>query len=124
VTLADTSVWVSHLRGTAQAVPLRGLLDKDLVVAHPWVMGELALGNLGRRSREVLNDLSSLPRAPVVGDHDLLGFIAVHSLAARGIGWVDVQLLAAALACGADLWTFDRRLAAAAAEVLPAKNAG
>lgn len=45
--LVDSSIWIDHLRsGNAT---LAQLLDTSAVLAHPWVTGELALGNLGNR---------------------------------------------------------------------------
>jgi predicted nucleic acid-binding protein len=106
--LADTSVWVDHLRGDDGA--LARLLDAGSVLAHPFVIGELSLGNM--RGREtVLMALADLPRADIATDAEVLTFIDRHALFGRGIGYVDVQLLAAArLTAGARLWTKDRRL--------------
>ena len=42
--LVDTSVWIEHLR-SANAI-LRELLGDGEVLGHPFVLGELALGNL------------------------------------------------------------------------------
>lgn len=106
--LVDTSVWIDHLRGTDQV--LAGLLDKGAVLTHPFVIGELALGNL--RQREiVLNALSDLPRANVATDMEVLDFINRRRLFGRGIGFIDAHLLAAVqLTAGAELWTKDKRL--------------
>jgi predicted nucleic acid-binding protein len=112
VILADTSVWVDHLR-TGDAALAR-LLDQGEVLGHPFVIGELALGNL--RQREVVLDaLGNLPQATVATDSEVLRFIADHGLAGRGIGYVDAHLLAAVrLTSAALLWTRDKRLLAAA----------
>lgn len=106
--LVDTSVWVDHLRATDKA--LAALLDTGAVLAHPFVIGEIALGNL--RQREiVLNALSDLPHASVATDVEVLHFIDRHALSGRGIGYVDAHLLAAVqLTTGAELWTKDKRL--------------
>ena len=106
--LADTSVWVDHLRAGDKA--LAALLDADMVLAHPFVIGELALGNL--RQREiVLNALADLPHASVATDADVLHFIGQHALFGRGIGYIDAHLLAAIkLTAGTELWTHDKRL--------------
>jgi predicted nucleic acid-binding protein len=113
--LADTSVWVEHLRrGDAR---LTGLLEEGRVLAHPYVIGELALGNLQRRDA-VLGELLSLPAATVAEPMELLEFARERRLHGRGIGYVDAALLAAvALTPGAQLWTLDRRLRAVAAEL-------
>ena len=106
--LVDTSVWVDHLRVSDEA--LAALLDTGAVLAHPFVIGELALGNL--RQREiVLNALSDLPHASAATDLEVLHFIDRHALFGRGIGYVDAHLLAAVqLTAGAELWTKDKRL--------------
>jgi predicted nucleic acid-binding protein len=115
VILVDTSVWVDHLRSTQKV--LVALLDKGMVLAHPFVIGELALGNL--RQREVVLDaLSDLPRASVATDVEVLHFIDRHALFGCGIGYVDAHLLAAVrLTAGAELWTKDRRLHGVAVEL-------
>jgi predicted nucleic acid-binding protein len=106
--LVDTSVWVNYLRANDAA--LAELLDAGSVLAHPFVIGELALGNM--RGREtVLTALADLPRAHIATDAEVLTFIDRHALFGRGIGYVDVHLLAAArLTAGARVWTKDRRL--------------
>ncbi|MGH6977273.1 MAG: type II toxin-antitoxin system VapC family toxin [Stellaceae bacterium] len=106
--LADTSVWISHLRGHDKT--LVRLLDTGSVLAHPFVIGELALGNL-RQREAVLSALRHLPQAPVASDVEVLHFIDRHALFGRGIGYVDAHLLAAARLTGeTDLWTHDKRL--------------
>ena len=84
---------------------------------HPFVLGELACGNL-RNREELLRLLSDLPAAPTVTEREALGFIDRRALMGRGIGYIDVHLLAsAALAGPACLWTRDKRLAAVAADL-------
>lgn len=112
--LVDTSVWVDHLRSGEPA--LVKALEGGRVLMHPFVLGELACGNLRRRD-EVLRLLGDLPGAPTATDTEALSMIERRALMGRGIGYIDVHLLAsAALAGDARLWTRDRRLAAAAAE--------
>jgi len=112
VILVDTSVWVDHLRAGDET--LRGLLDRGFVLGHPFVTGELALGNL--RQREIiLAALAALPQASLASDGEVLHFIEAHALYGFGIGYVDAHLLAAArLMPGATLWTRDTRLRSAA----------
>ena len=113
--LVDTSVWIGHLRGTEP--DLAGALDAGVVLMHPFVLGELACGNLRNRG-EVLGLLAALAAAPVATDEEALLYIERHDLMGRGIGWVDVHLLAAvALAGTATLWTRDARLRAVATEL-------
>lgn len=113
--LVDTSVWVDHLRdGDGH---LRRLLRDGRVLMHPYVVGELALGRMARR-HEVLGLLDNLPRAEVGTDREVRDLVERADLSGRGIGYVDVHLLAATrLTAGAQLWTRDRRLAAAAAHL-------
>lgn len=113
MTLADTSVWVNHLR--ANDPILMSLLDDNQVVMHPMVIGELACGNLRDRER-VLDLLRQLPQVPVADDDEVLFLIERHRLMGRGIGYIDAHLLAAALLGDTvRLWTEDRRLRDAAA---------
>jgi predicted nucleic acid-binding protein len=115
VILADTSVWVDHLRAGDQA--LVALLDTGMVLVHPFVIGELALGNLRQREL-VLSALSSLPRTSVATDMEVLHFIDRHALFGRGLGYVDAHLLAAMrLTPGSELWTRDKRLLGIAVEL-------
>jgi len=115
VILVDTSVWVDHLRSGNAA--LGRLLESGAVLGHPWVTGELCLGNLGRRS-EVIGLLRGLPQAIAASDEEVLGFIDRESLSGAGIGYVDAQLIAATrLTPDARLWTGERRLAAVATRV-------
>jgi predicted nucleic acid-binding protein len=115
VILADTSVWVDHLRaGNGRLVKL---LEGGAILAHPFVIGEIALGNLRRRDL-ILSALRDLPRAVVATDTEVLHFIDRHALHGRGIGYVDAHLLAAAqLTAGATLWTTDKRLQRVAVEM-------
>ena len=113
--LVDTSVWVEHLR-SASAI-LSALLDNGWVLGHPFVLGELALGNLRRRD-EILRGLRRLPQATSASHLEVLQFIDRETLYGRGIGYVDAHLLAAArLTAGSKLWTRDRHLQAVAAQL-------
>ncbi len=110
--LVDTSVWVDHLRrGDAR---LRALLENARVLAHPFVVGEVACGGLSDRSL-VLELLNDLPMASVADTDEALAFIDRHRIHGKGLGYVDVHLLAAvALTPGSRLWTRDKRLDAVA----------
>jgi predicted nucleic acid-binding protein len=112
--LVDTSVWVRHLRdGDAH---LATALERAEVWTHPWVIGELACGRLSDRAT-VLGLLRALPSTPVAGVDEALALVERRALMGRGIGWVDVHLLASALLAGIRIWTLDRRLVAVAAEL-------
>lgn len=107
--LVDTSIWVDHLRGGDPE--LQRQLEVGNVLGHPWVIGELALGHI-RQREEIVGLLRSLPTAVVATSEELLVFVERHQLMGQGIGYVDVQLLAAtALTGDARLWTRDKRLA-------------
>jgi len=114
MTLVDTSVWVDHFRnGNAE---LQKLLQQDEVLVHPFVTGELACGNLRNRA-QVLSLLQQLPQARISTDPEVLHFLELRKLWGRGIGWVDVHLLASAMLSHAKLWTLDKRLHGLASEI-------
>lgn len=110
--LVDSSVWIDHLHAGDAA--LAALLGRGEVLAHPFVIGELALGSLRQRDI-ILGALADLPRAMIANEAEVLGLIARHRLFGRGIGYIDAHLLAATiLTPDARLWTRDRRLQAIA----------
>lgn len=113
--LVDTSVWVDHLRNGDSELTAR--LEAGEVLSHPFVIGELALGNL--RQREIiLGALSELPAAVVASDTEVLTLIERQPLHGLGIGYVDAHLLASALLTpDASLWTRDTRLGNAATRI-------
>ena len=118
--LVDTSVWIDHLRSGEPK--LSEALEGGGVLMHPFVLGELACGNLENRA-EVLRLLGDLPPAPIAKHPEALNFIERRALMGRGIGYIDVHLLASvALDGAARLWTRDRRLATAAEELNLAFN--
>jgi predicted nucleic acid-binding protein len=108
VILVDTSVWIDHLRSGVPA--LAQMLERGEALVHPFVIGEIALGNLRQRSL-VLMTLSRLPRATVATEGEVLRFIEERALFGRGVGYVDAHLLAAArLTAEASFWTYDKQL--------------
>ncbi|MDH4074266.1 MAG: type II toxin-antitoxin system VapC family toxin [Gammaproteobacteria bacterium] len=113
--LVDTSVWVEHFR--AGLTGLSGLLDQGRVMTHPFVIGELACGNLADRG-SILSLLQRLPGSPVASQEEALYFIDRHSLMGRGIGFIDAHLLASTvLAGGPSIWTRDKRLGQVASDL-------
>jgi len=105
--LVDTSVWVSYLR--TDDIHLRDLLLDGEVLCHPFVVGELACGNLKNRM-EILSSLQALPMARVAEHEEILQFIILHDLMGIGIGLIDGHLLAAAILSRTPLWTMDKHL--------------
>ena len=112
--LADTSVWIEHFRRGLPA--LAAELEAGTILMHPFVLGELACGHLNRR-REILKLCADLPQAPVARDDEALQFIETRALMGRGIGYIDVHLLAATALGAARLWTLDKRLAETSSEL-------
>ena len=113
--LVDTSVRVDHFR-TGHSTLVR-LLEDGVVLGHPWIIGELALGHLSQR-HEVIRLLGGLPQATVATEEEIMTLIDRHRLYGLGIGYLDAQVLAATqLTADAALWTGDRRLAVAASHL-------
>lgn len=113
MTLVDTSVWIDHLRRSGDP-QLIALLKKNNVWVHPWIVGEIACGNLAHRAR-VIGELRKLPQLAIARDQEVLLLIKRRRLMGKGIGYVDAHLLTAALAQGARLWTRDKHLMTIAA---------
>lgn len=112
--LVDTSVWVDHLRHSSAA--LADTLNHARVLIHPFVIGELACGNLQNRL-ELLSHLSNLPQAPVAKHSEVLHLIEHHQLMGRGVGYIDIHLLASARLAECSLWSNDKRLMAIATDL-------
>ena len=110
--LVDTSVWVAHFR--ERSVPLVELLQRDAVMAHPMVVGELACGTPPSRA-QTLADLQRLQSAQQASLREVITLVERERLFGLGCGLVDLTLLASTLITpGASLWTLDRRLASLA----------
>jgi predicted nucleic acid-binding protein len=115
VILVDTSVWVDHVR-RADATLIR-LLNEGQVLTHPFVIGEVAMGNLPHR-RVFLDEMRRLPGALVATDVEAMSLMERERLFGRGIGFADLHLLAATrLTPLATLWSRDRRLRTIAEEL-------
>ena len=107
--LIDTSVWVDHFRRPIADV--ERLARAVRIVQHPFVTGELAVGDLKYPEATLAFLSQDLTRARVATEAEFLGFLANEKLAATGIGFVDVHLLAACrLMPGTTLWSRDKRL--------------
>jgi len=111
IVLADTSVWIDHFRrGDGR---LAELLERGDVVMHPFIVGELLLGNVAKAG--IVDDLNILPKSIVASADEVLTFITDRKLPGSGIGYVDAHLLAAAaLTPETGVWTRDKRLLAVA----------
>jgi predicted nucleic acid-binding protein len=112
--LADTSVWIQHFRKGEPA--LAGRLVEGMILMHPFVVGELACGNLRNRTT-ILSDLQTLPQAVLASNAEVLRLLEDRQLWGRGLGWVDLHLLASAMLSKCEFWTLDKRLAQAAKEL-------
>ncbi len=105
--LVDTSVWVAHLRdGT---IGLETLLEEGNVASHPFIIGELACGNLKNR-HEILSLLETLPTATQAEHEEVMQFIDRHRLRGKGLGYIDMHLLASSILTNVSLWTLDKKL--------------
>lgn len=110
--LVDTSVWIDHLRRDDDI--LTDLLVREQVATHPFIIGELAIGNLQPRAI-VLRFLQKLDRVIVAHDDEVLRLIEQEHLFGLGVGYVDAHLLASVrLTPDTSLWTRDKRLSAIA----------
>jgi predicted nucleic acid-binding protein len=108
VILADTSIWIDHLRSANQKI--RQLLHEGRIVIHAVVIAELALGSLGERTT-TLALLDFLPQAKVAQMSELRTMIETRRLNNRGIGLTDAHLIASVfLTPGTLLWTRDKPL--------------
>ncbi len=112
--LVDTSIWINHFQKGVRG--LEDLLENMEVVCHPFIIGELACGNLANR-QEILSLLKSLPSAPGLNLDEYLYFVESHKLSGKGIGFVDIQLLASAQLVGVPLWSLDKKLNTIAKEL-------
>jgi predicted nucleic acid-binding protein len=106
--LVDTSVWVFHLREGSPA--LAELLNNGKILCHPFILGELACGNLKDRA-VILSYFELLPMGIVAEHEEVLSFIENNRLMGKGLGYVDVHLLASAVLTGVLVWTLDKKLA-------------
>ncbi|WP_371396320.1 type II toxin-antitoxin system VapC family toxin [Fretibacter rubidus] len=112
--LADTSIWIDHLR-KSDPVFSNQLTAGDIVM-HPFIMGEILLGSLSNHT-VIETALSEMPQALKASDKEVMFYINSAKIHGRGIGWVDTHLLVSAKLSGARLVTRDKRLADVAREL-------
>lgn len=112
--LVDTSVWIRFLASRAPyAAELDRLLGLEEVTGHELVYGELLIGDRGGR-RKLLAAYERMHQAAMVPHRDVVAFVRDRDLHGRGVGWIDVHLLASAIVGRLQLWTADPRFSAVA----------
>jgi len=105
VILADTSIWVDHLRNRSPEMEKR--LIGGQIVMHPFIVAEIALGSLHNRQKR-LDDLDALLEVRVAQLNEVRHMIEAHALYSKGIGLTDAHLIASCLLTpGTQLWTRD-----------------
>lgn len=105
--LVDTSVWVGFLR---EGDPLLSdLLKEGEVLTHPFIIGELRLGNISKR-KHFLSLMEDLPQAIQASEDEVTYLIEENMLYGKGIGYIDAHILASSMMSGSPLWTLDKRL--------------
>ena len=115
--LVDTSVWIRFLANRAPfAAELGRLLGLDEVTGHELVYGELLIGDRGGR-RELLAAYERIHQVAMVPHRDVVAFVRDRDLHGRGVGWIDVHLLASSIVGRLQLWTADPRFSAVADEL-------
>ena len=115
--LVDTSVWIRFLAGREPyATGLDELLRRDEVAGHDMVFGELLIGDRGGRAK-LLSAYSNMHRCDTIPHDEVVEFVRQRRLFGRGMGWIDVHLLASAIVGRLQLWTVDQEFAAVAAEL-------
>jgi hypothetical protein len=121
--LVDTSVWIRSLANRAPYLAeLDRLLDLDEVIGHELVYGELLIGNRGGRAK-LLAAYEHMQQASMVSYREVVEFARARDLHGRGVGWIDVHLLASAIVGRLQLWTADPRFCIVARELGLAYNA-
>ncbi|MBN1781013.1 type II toxin-antitoxin system VapC family toxin [bacterium] len=105
--LVDTSIWIDHCRNNYDQ--LAGLLNDGEVFCHPFIIGKLACGNLKNR-KEIIAALQALPTTIVLEHEEIMFFIEINKIMGKGLGYIDISILASSLVTGISLWTFDQKL--------------
>jgi predicted nucleic acid-binding protein len=109
--LADTSIWVDHLRkSNGQLIEL---LNNGEVFCHPFIIGELACGYIKNR-QEIITALRALPQSAFIEHDEIMVFIEKNNIMGKGLGYIDIAILGSSLVTGIPLWTFDQKLNAIA----------
>jgi predicted nucleic acid-binding protein len=115
--LVDTSIWIRFLRNqTPYVAELKRLLDLNEVAGHELIYGELLIGDHGGRTT-LLNEYSRMDRVETIAHGEVVAFVRTRRLFSRGVGWIDIHLLASALVGRVTLWTADAGLFTLASEL-------
>ena len=112
--LVDTSVWIDHFHHSDEG--LKELLLSNQVCIHPFILGELCCGNISNR-KEVLSLLRTLKSIDLVLDEEAFMLIEERKLFGKGLGFIDIHLLASALIHHVPIWTRDQSLKRIAGEL-------
>lgn len=107
MTLVDTSVWIHHFHSPESK--LISLIERKEILTHVAVLGEIASGHIKNRS-QILGNMKLIPRVAEVNANEILEFIESRCLFGKGLGWVDIQLMASCFVTGCNLFTYDRVL--------------
>jgi len=116
--LVDTSIWIRFLAGrTPFSDGLDQLLGRDEVVGHEMVFGELLIGEVGGGRKRLLDAYVQMHQSRTVSHHEVVEFVRSRRLFGRGVGWIDVNILASAVVGGFQVWTADPRFVTLANEL-------
>ncbi len=108
--VVDTSVWIDYFADPGRVSNLEQLLRDNVVVVHPWILGEIALGHLGSQRRAILGNLSRLPKTNVHLESEIMLFMDKLTLWGQGLSWTDIQILYTCQIGSLKLWTLDKAL--------------
>ncbi len=115
ITLVDTSVWIGHFKKSD--LKLVSLLENTQVVTHPFVLGELFLGR--PKNKDVIFDqLHLLPKIKNIEYPEICHFINEFKLNQKGLGFIDISLLASAYYTEIRVYTLDKKLDAISKKIL------
>ncbi|HMY12002.1 MAG TPA: PIN domain-containing protein [Turneriella sp.] len=108
--LVDTSVWIDFLHGKTTAQRMHNLLETNRVLVHDFVEAELRVGQINKDRESFFRYLQNQPRAKVIAMPELIDFVERKSLYGRGLSFIDIALVIAAIVENGWLWTHDRAL--------------
>lgn len=110
--LADTSIWIDHLRSSNPQ--MQSFLLAAQIATHPFIVAEIALGSLRNRTG-LLAELDSLQQVTIAQIAEVRHFIETRGLYSKGLSLIDAHLiLSCLLTRGTQLWTRDRNMEAVA----------